>query len=398
MAYKASNNAISQLASSMGGTSGDTTLVIEAGDIAKFPVINNGGAGSDYTLLTLVDGALNTEIVKVTRHDTNAASFTVVRGEEGTTIRPWQIGDAVSCQLTAGVVTQTYTHPSEATGAHAASAIAFTPAGNLSAPNVQAALQELDSEKSGTGHGHTAGQTSFTPAGTVSAGNVQAAIEEVSGDVAALGSSFASHSHSAAGTAFTPTGTLSASNVQGAIAELESDFVAHVAAPTVPVGTTIYTSGNSAPTGYLKENGALLSRTTYSNLWAFAQTSGNLAASDGVWTEGQFSPGDGSTTFRIPDGRGNFYRAWDDGRGVDSGRAIGSSQSAANASHTHKIFNADVSPGGSGAYATLQLINGANTANYAIQGSANTPVNYDTSTQGTEARPRNIAKLACIKY
>lgn len=147
MSYLASNNAVSTLAVSLGGTGGDTTLQIQAADVSKFPVINQGGVGSDYTMLTLVNAAGDMEIVKATRHDTAAASFTVVRGQEGTTIRAWLIGDSVSCRLTAGVVTQTYTHPDQTTGAHAASAIAVTPVGTLVATQAQAALAELDSKK-----------------------------------------------------------------------------------------------------------------------------------------------------------------------------------------------------------------------------------------------------------
>jgi hypothetical protein len=81
-----------------------------------------------------------------------------------------------------------------------------------------------------------------------------------------------------------------------------------------------------APAGYIKANGALVSRASYANLWVFAQASGNVAASDGAWSSGQFSPGDGATTFRIPDVRGQHLRGFDDGRGVDAGRAIGSYQ------------------------------------------------------------------------
>jgi len=101
------------------------------------------------------------------------------------------------------------------------------------------------------------------------------------------------------------------------------------------VGSVHFFHSIFAPAGYLKENGALVSRTVYADLWAFAQASGNLAASDAVWQPGQFSPGDGATTFRIPDARGSHFRALDDGKGVDSGRAIGTLQDSAVISHSH---------------------------------------------------------------
>lgn len=140
---------------------------------------------------------------------------------------------------------------------------------------------------------------------------------------------------------------------------------------------------NIAPTGYLAANGTLISRTTYAALWTYAQASGNIVV-DGSWsattTPGSFSSGDGSTTFRIPDLRGLFFRAWDDGAGVDSGRAIGSYQADSFASHTHPVSNVG-SPGaaiGSGlAFGISAATSGA--------------------TGGSETRPQNAALIACIK-
>lgn len=107
----------------------------------------------------------------------------------------------------------------------------------------------------------------------------------------------------------------------------------------VTAGSVIQVIGTVAPPGTIKANGAVLSRTAYADLWAYAQASGALvsqAAYDaGQW--GCFSPGDGSTTFRIPDLRGIFGRGWDDGRGIDSGRQIGSYQGSQNLSHGHGI-------------------------------------------------------------
>ena len=54
------------------------------------------------------------------------------------------------------------THTGASTGAHAASAIANTPAGNLAATNVQAALNELDTEKLALTGGTLTGDLSFS--------------------------------------------------------------------------------------------------------------------------------------------------------------------------------------------------------------------------------------------
>ncbi len=47
------------------------------------------------------------------------------------------------------------THEGDVSAAHAASAVAFTPTGTIAATDVQAALAEVDSEKSATGHNHS---------------------------------------------------------------------------------------------------------------------------------------------------------------------------------------------------------------------------------------------------
>lgn len=67
----------------------------------------------------------------------------------------------------------------------------------------------------------------------------------------------------------------------------------------IPVGTTILFPGTSAPTGFLKENGAAISRTTYAALFAVIGTT--------------YGAGNGSTTFNLPDSRGEFFRCLDDG-------------------------------------------------------------------------------------
>jgi microcystin-dependent protein len=75
------------------------------------------------------------------------------------------------------------------------------------------------------------------------------------------------------------------------------------------------------PANYLKCNGALVSRTTYAALFTAIGT--------------LYGAGDGSTTFALPDLRAEFVRGWDDGRGIDTSRAIGTAQAAQMPAHTH---------------------------------------------------------------
>ncbi|MXO72865.1 phage tail protein [Alteraurantiacibacter buctensis] len=124
---------------------------------------------------------------------------------------------------------------------------------------------------------------------------------------------------------------------------------------------------NSAPAGYLECSGAAVSRTTYSALFAVIGTT--------------FGSGDGSTTFNLPNLRGEFVRGWDNGRGVDSGRAFGSAQSDELEAHTHT-------------YSTPTTVG----AGYPGGSGGGFGGGYSTgSTGGTETRPRNIALMYIIK-
>lgn len=88
-------------------------------------------------------------------------------------------------------------------------------------------------------------------------------------------------------------------------------------------GMVCYFAQSTPPAGYLKRNGAAVSRTTYARLFAKIGTT--------------YGSGDGSTTFNLPDGRGVFDRGLDDGRGLDPGRVLGSYQDSANLSHAHGL-------------------------------------------------------------
>jgi phage-related tail fiber protein len=141
----------------------------------------------------------------------------------------------------------------------------------------------------------------------------------------------------------------------------------------IPTGQIIHVALSSAPTGYLKANGAAVSRSTYATLFAAIGTT--------------FGAGDGSTTFNLPDLRGEFVRGWDDSRGIDSARTFGSAQAHAVQDHIHS-GNGLVSLGGS------QIINnsgsaGRNTEPTGLMASGNS---------AAETRPRNVALLACIKF
>lgn len=142
-----------------------------------------------------------------------------------------------------------------------------------------------------------------------------------------------------------------------------------------PVGSVIAYATNVPPIGWLICNGAVISRTTYANLFAVIGTT--------------FGSGDGSNTFNLPDLRGEFIRGWDNGRGIDSARTFASSQNDSLKSHNHTYYI----PTDTGSL--------PNSNYFDIFLGSPTGGNYSNTTQntgGTETRPRNIALLYCIKY
>ena len=171
------------------------------------------------------------------------------------------------------------------------------------------------------------------------------------------------------------------------------DQVANTFAPAnaVPAGAVSYLARSSAPDGWLKANGAAVSRTTYATLFAAIGT---------TW-----GAGDGSTTFNVPDLRGEFLRGWDDGRGVDSGRSFASFQDQSTQNHQHQesfsvqgagdIHFPNTAPHGTNGSFAGTLRNGSVAlvgGTYAYNLTSGF-VNLSGSTH-----PRNRALLACIKY
>jgi len=174
------------------------------------------------------------------------------------------------------------------------------------------------------------------------------------------------------------SGTLSFSTVQG-----------------VPSGSVFCIAVASVPSNYLECNGAAVSRTTYSALFAVIGTA--------------YGAGNGSSTFNIPDLRGEFIRGFDNGKGTDSGRAIATAQSSQNKQHNHSASSSVSDPGhghtmpytnsdhndglvnesGDGGQAGTHNVN-SNTTGISVS----TTVANDG---GTESRPRNIAMMYVIK-
>ena len=176
----------------------------------------------------------------------------------------------------------------------------------------------------------------------------------------------------------------------------------------VPSGAVLYFAGRTAPAGWLKANGAAVSRTAYAALFAAIGTT--------------YGAGDGRSTFNLPDLRGEFLRGWDDGRGVDAGRVFGSAQAHALQSHQHGLAmaadgagddlwfeqvpkSAFEIPKGKTAVAIRDTRNLIDTttdvpgrsAAFNVPNMATQPNLTQADYVSGETRPRNVALLAIIK-
>ncbi|WEI10075.1 phage tail protein [Acinetobacter soli] len=161
----------------------------------------------------------------------------------------------------------------------------------------------------------------------------------------------------------------------------------------LPAGTVVHFCRNTAPAGFLKANGAAVSRATYSDLFAVI----------GVL----FGNGDGVNTFNLPDLRGEFIRCWDDGWSIDPYRLLGSKQAQQVQKHKHVSFGEaypnQLWPFGSSNKLNKMGSNGGldydNRYFYTNDGTDTDDATPNASgVIGNETRPRNMALLACIKY
>ncbi|MFS2095319.1 phage tail protein [Pseudomonas sp. Pseusp11] len=155
-------------------------------------------------------------------------------------------------------------------------------------------------------------------------------------------------------------------------------------ASMLPVGAIVAFPGDTPPMGFLELDNSVKSAALYPDLSAY------LA--------GKYNKGDeGAGNFRLPDGRGEFLRGWDHGRGVDGGRTIGSYQvdTLQNITGTFDGY-LDITTAG-GAFTLSNMSTSSTPLN---QKGAYHGVYFDASKvarTSAETRPRNLAVMWCIK-
>lgn len=158
----------------------------------------------------------------------------------------------------------------------------------------------------------------------------------------------------------------------------------------IPAGVVQYFARQTAPEGWLIADGGAVSRIEFTDLFEAVGT--------------VFGAGDGSTTFNLPDLRGEFIRGWVNERegitGESGTRNFGSWQAdqfqgVGIANMWTRPTNANLSekPDGLWAYFKHTAYSGGN-----IGPETYGDAGYGNPRYGYETRPRNLALLACIKY
>lgn len=188
-----------------------------------------------------------------------------------------------------------------------------------------------------------------------------------------------------------------------ALSFLLAQVVAGVSPPiTVAPGIMAPFAGNTVPGGWLNCNGQAVSRTTYAALFTAIGT---------TW-----GAGDAVTTFNVPDLRGEFLRGLDQGRGIDTGRTLGSFQdwsTAAPKNDTVQKINANGTltaltgggniPGGATNPSKLGFVRVSKTGEAATHSSVDSQYSgfemdiINVVTGDAETRSRNKAALFIIK-
>lgn len=155
----------------------------------------------------------------------------------------------------------------------------------------------------------------------------------------------------------------------------------------LPAGFVAAWPGNTPPDGWLVCNGSAVSRTTYADLFAAIGTT--------------FGAGDGSTTFKLPDYRGDFLRGYLSGTSAAIGTRQAEGLPNISGYISYLLMGEDGQKSDGALSATLQV---GNRLTNAGPGSAWKQLNFSAKNSNaiyganSHVTPRNNAVKWCIKY
>ncbi|EHM8461357.1 tail fiber protein [Escherichia coli] len=159
-------------------------------------------------------------------------------------------------------------------------------------------------------------------------------------------------------------------DVDGLVAKLATAITTNLGlgeGSALPVGVPVPWPSATPPTGWLKCNGAAFSAEEYPELAKAYPTN------------------------KLPDLRGEFIRGWDDGRGVDSRRAVLSTQEPTVGTFYVGLAIISGTLSGSGAKFTDSVGIGSTSSNITVSNGNDQSVSGTVAVNPVDTRPRNIA-------
>jgi len=167
----------------------------------------------------------------------------------------------------------------------------------------------------------------------------------------------------------------------------------------VPTGSVLQVIFSAAPQGWLLANGSTIGNVgsgathesaDYEDLFVLCVNYFGNAGTE-LWANGD--------TVMLPDLRGYFVRGWDNSRGIDSGRAINTTQTDENKSHNHGGGDHTHNHWGSIPMGGIShsIINSSSSSSSSQQSGLIVSSGTIISTEGSESRPKNIALNYIIK-
>ena len=145
----------------------------------------------------------------------------------------------------------------------------------------------------------------------------------------------------------------------------------------VKSGSTIEWRSETIPEGYIENDGAAISRSDYRRIFSVHGTT--------------YGVGDGSSTFNLPDDRGQFKRGLDNSRGIDPSRNLGSDQAAYAGRNTFSVSVARLAADPAGPNVSNDIsVNGVSIGWDSTEQKA-------VPTDAGDTRPRNISTIYITK-
>jgi hypothetical protein len=390
MTQKFANNARSRLVGALSDSA--TSFTIESATADLFPIADTPDwlSTQDWFKATIENSLGQVEIVHVGVRGLGSGVFSnVLRGQDGTTAIAFGAGSTVGCRITA----------QDVENAIAIRELNNTFSGNNTFTGDNTFEQPIDADI--MGNAATADHADTADAAGTAA--VAAAVADGAIDADAMADEAVTTAKLGDGAATTPKIADDAVTLEK-LAQAIVDRLSQT-------GDVKVVARNSPTDGWVKANGQTIGNAAsgatnranadtealFTLLWnEFPNAVLAIQDSAGAAsTRGASAAADYAANKRLPvhDVRGEGLRGWDDGRGVDTGRVLGSAQLDSFQGHGHNVYGTN----GAGAGSGVQFAVNSASPRAAVVEAIDAGAGAGTPRVANETRMRNVAFLVLIK-